>query len=654
METPELKRLYAQAASGKLTRRQVLRRAAALGLSAPAISLLLAACGGSSSKTTATTSSAATTAPTSAATTAAGGTTPAATKAATSAAGTPSAAGSPTGGATAANVKVLTSTGSRGDQGELKLLWWQAPTILNSHLAQGTKDYDASRPVLEGLADFDSDGNFIPLLAAEIPSLDNGGVSKDGKTVTWKLKQGVKWSDGQPFSSADVKFTYDYVIDKATTSVSYAYYTAIDSIDTPDDHTVVIHFKDPTPAWYGGIFCGDYGRILPQHVLKDFTGAKARSAPFNLQPIGTGPYKVDSFKPGDVVQYSMNENFREANQPHFKTVSLKGGGDATSAARAAIQTGEVDFAWNLQVDWSVLSTLESNSSPGKLLVNPGNGVERILINLTDPNKEVNGERSHLGTPHPFQSDLNVRKAYALLVDRDTMAKQLYGQTGNATANLLTAPQKFVSKNTSFKFDPATAQTMLDTAGWKKGGSGVREKDGVQMKIVYQTSVNTLRQKEQEIVKQAFDAAGIQVQLKSIDASVYFSSDAGNNDTASHFYADLEMFTNSGSSPYPIDYMSSWWGDPSNIAQKSNEWAGSNTERWQNADYDAAYEQAKVELDPAKQADLFIKMNDLIVNNVVDIAEIQRNGASGVNKKLQNVVLSIWCSNLMNIANWTMG
>ncbi|HET7037028.1 MAG TPA: peptide ABC transporter substrate-binding protein, partial [Thermomicrobiaceae bacterium] len=589
MESPELKRLYAQAVGGKLTRRQVLRRAAALGLSAPAIAMLLAACGGSSSNnSTATTSSAATTAPTTAATSATGGgTTPAATAAATSSTGSGAAtpAGSPT--ASAANVKILTSSGSRGDQGELKLLWWQAPTILNSHLAQGTKDYDASRPVSEGLADFDSDGNFIPLLAAEIPSLDNGGVSSDGKTVTWKLKQGVKWSDGQPFTSKDVKFTYDYVTDPATASVSAAYYAGIDSIDTPDDNTVVIHFKDPTPAWYGGIFCGDYGRILPEHVLSQYKGAQAHSAPYNLKPIGTGPYKVDDFKPGDVVSYSINDNFREANQPHFKTVTLKGGGDATSAARAAIQTGEADFAWNLQVDWSVLSSLQSDNGPGKLLVNPGNGVERILINLTDPNKEVNGERSHLGTPHPFQSDLNVRKAYALLVDRDTMAKQLYGQTGVATANLLTAPAKFVSKNTSFKFDPDGAGTMLDTAGWKKGGSGVREKDGVQMKIVYQTSVNALRQKEQEIVKQAFDAAGIQVQLKSIDAGVYFSSDAGNNDTANHFYADIEMYTNSGSSPYPIDYMSSWWGDPSNIAQKSNQWAGLNVERWQNADYDAA-------------------------------------------------------------------
>jgi peptide/nickel transport system substrate-binding protein len=182
---------------------------------------------------------------------------------------------------------------------------------------------------------------------------------------------------------------------------------------------------------------------------------------------------------------------------------------------------------------------------------------------------------------------------------------------------------------------------------------VRAKDGVQMKIVYQTSVNELRQKEQEIVKQGFSKIGIDVTIKSVDAGVYFSSDAGNEQTASHFYADIEMFTNNPTVPYPLDYMVSWWGDPSNIDQKANNWAGNNVERWQNADYDAAYTAAQTELDPTKQAPLFITMNDLVVNQVVEIPLVLRNGVSGVNKKLKNTNISPWVSNLWNIANWTM-
>jgi peptide/nickel transport system substrate-binding protein len=635
MDDQGLRNLYHQAISGAVTRRQVLKRAAALGLAAPTIAALLAACG-SSSKTTPSAASASTAASTTAPTTSSGATT-----------GTPKAT-SPSSGTPAATTAAAGA--GRGKGGQLKLLWWQAPTILNSHLSQGTKDYDATRPVLEPLADFDADGKITPILAAEIPSLDNGGVAKDGMSVTWKLKPNVTWSDGQPFTADDVKFTYAFVNDPATTATTAGNYATIASVDAVDPTTVKITFKKPTPGWFG-VFCGDYGRILPQHVLKDNTGAAARNAPFNLKPIGTGPYKVDDFQAGDHVNYSINDTYREADKPFFQTVSLKGGGDATSAARAAIQTGEVDFSWNLQVEWGVLQSMKG-SGPGDVEIDPGLGVERILVNMTDPNKVVDGEKSSLKAPHPFQADLKVRQAYALGIQRDVLTTQLYGDTGTATANILGGPAAFVSKNTSWKYDLAAANKLLDDAGWAKSGS-TRAKDGVQMNVTYQTSVNSLRQKEQEIVKQGFGQLGIDVTIKSIDAGVYFSSDAGNEQTANHFYADLEMYTNNPTTPYPLDYMVSWWGDPSNISQKSNNWSGNNTERWQNADYDAAYAAAQTELDPTKQAPLFVTMNDLVINNVVEIPLVLRNGVSGVSKKLKNTNVSPWVSNLWNIANWTM-
>jgi len=647
MDQDTVVRLFSQVRDGSMTRRQVLQRAAALGLSAPVIAALLAACG-SSTKSTPTTASAST-----ATTASSGGTTPAATSTATSPATTSSAAAAtPTAAATAsATATQAAATTTRGQGGTLNLLWWQAPTILNGHLAQGTKDFDASRVVLEPLADFDHTGTLVAVLAAEIPSLDNGGVSKDGLSVTWKLKQGVKWSDGQDFTADDVKFTYDYVSNKDTSSTSYASYTAIKSVDVVDPNTIKVSFTNPTPGWYAS-FCGSYGYILPKHVLQNNVGAQARSAPFNLKPIGTGPYKVDSFVAGDHVQYSINDSFREADKPFFKQVYLKGGGDATSAARAAIQTGEVDYSWNLQVEWSVLQSLEGDSNPGTVLITPGNSVERILVNMTDPNKDVNGEKSSLQAPHPFQADLNVRQAYALAVQRDVMTTQLYGATGTIASNILVSPTAFSSKNTTWKYDVAAANKLLDTAGWTKSGS-VRAKNGVNMKIIYSTSVNTLRQKEQEIVKQGFAEIGVDVTIKSVDASVFFASDAGNNDTYAHFYVDIEMYTSGPSNPFPLDYMAAFYGAADNIPQKANAWSGNNISRWQNADYDKAYLAAQTELDPAKQAQLFIQMNDLAVNNVVHIPEVQRNGVSGTNKKLQNLNLSAWTSDLWNLMNWTM-
>ena len=296
--------------------------------------------------------------------------------------------------------------------------------------------------------------------------------------------------------------------------------------------------------------------------------------------------------------------------------------------------------------------MAGNSNPGEVNIAPGTGVERILVNMTDPNQTVDGQKSHLGTPHPFQSLLPVRQAYAMAIQRDVLTQQLYGQTGSVTANILCGPTAFVSKNTSWKYDVTAAGKLLDDAGWTMNGSA-RAKNGVQMNITYQTSVNGLRQKEQEIVKQGFGQIGVNVTLKTIDASIFFSSDAGNNDTASHFYADIEMYTNGPTIPYPLDYMVSWYGATSNIAQKSNSWSGNNVERWQNADYDKAYTAAQTELDPTKQAPLFITMNDLVVNQVVEIPLVLRNNVQGVNKKLQNLNLSPWVSQLWNIENWTM-
>ena len=634
MDAKRVQHLYEDALTGALNRRQVLKRAAALGLAAPAIAALLAACGGGGGSSTTTSS-------TSTSTSSGSG---------TGSIGSPSSSpGSTSGSSTpGAGSSGSTAGAGRGKGDQLRLLWWEAPTILNAHLSSGTKDFDASRPILEPLADCDKDGNPVPILAAEIPSLGNNGVSKDGMSVTWKLKQNVTWSDGQPFSAEDVKFTYDYVSNPQTAATTAGNYTVIDSVEAVDQNTVKINFKNPTPGWFG-VFCGDYGRILPQHLLKDSVGSGARNAPYNLKPIGTGPYVVTEFQPGDHVTYAINDKFRDPDKPFFKTVTMKGGGDAASAARAAIQTGEVDYAWNLQVEANVLQSL---SGPGRLDVSAGTGVERILINMTDPNKTVDDQKSHLGTPHPFQSDLNVRQAYALAIQRDVLVQQLYGPTGSVTTNVLVAPPDFTSKNTSWKYDVDAANKLLDDAGWTKNGS-VRAKNGVQMKIIYSTSVNDLRQKEQEIVKQGLTQIGIDVTLKTVDASVFFSSDAGNVDTAGHFYVDIEMFTNGPTTPYPLDYMVSWWGAQSNIPQKENSWSGNNYERWQNADYDKAYTDAQTQLDTSKQAQLFIKMNDLVVNQIVEIPLVQRNNVQGVNKKLQNLNLSPWVSQLWNIENWTM-
>ena len=219
---------------------------------------------------------------------------------------------------------------------------------------------------------------------------------------------------------------------------------------------------------------------------------------------------------------------------------MKGGGDAVSAARAVIQTGEYDFAWNIQVEDEVLLRLEKGGK-GKTVYAVGGDIEFIALNFTDPNTEVDGERSSMKTKHPMLSDPAVRKALSLLVDREAVKKVIYGRAGRITANYLNGPEQFVSKNTTWEFSVEKAAKLLDEAGWKPGADGIREKDGKKLKLLYQTSINGPRQKTQAIVKQACQKAGIDVELKSVVASVFFSSDVANPDTYAKFYADIEMF-----------------------------------------------------------------------------------------------------------------
>ncbi|HEV2439948.1 MAG TPA: peptide ABC transporter substrate-binding protein [bacterium] len=540
----------------------------------------------------------------------------------------------------------------RGSQGTLKLLYWQAPTIVNPHLAQGTKDFHASRPVLEPLLTVDAAGHFTPVLAAEVPSRQNGGISADGRSVTYKLKPGVKWADGRNFTADDVVFTFQYVQNKQTAATTYGYYTTVQTVQPIDAHTVKITFKTPTPAWYAP-FVGEDGVILPRHALDAYVGANARNAPFNLKSFGTGPYKVETFRPGDLVVYSINEYYREPNKPAFSQVQIKGGGDATSAARAVLETGEYDYAWNMQVEWPVLEHMLAVNK-GTVLTELGGGVEQIYCNQTDPNKDLDGQRSSVKAPHPFLTDVKVRQALALAIDRVTMAKQLYGVEGDATPNVLTTPSSLASKNTKLAFDIDRANRLLDEAGWKKRPDGIREKGGVKLQATYVTSVNTLRQKEQQIVKDGFGKIGAGLTLQSVDAGVFFSSSPGNNDTYAHFYRDLEMFTSTFGSPFPLQYMGRFYsGDPSkDLAQKENSWSGLNITRWTNKEYNGLYEQAQRELDSQKNAALWIKMNDIVVDQAISIPLIDRKIVSVRSNNLDvGKNMSPFDSETRNIADW---
>jgi peptide/nickel transport system substrate-binding protein len=609
MANNQFRQLYEELKAGRLTRRAFLERGGALGMALRVAQFVLFSTGSVAQE----------------ATPAAGGGAPPDTR---------------------------TEGQQRGAGGELKLLQWQAPTTLSMHNSASFKDMLAACLVSEPLIHFLPDGTPIPCLVKVIPSVDNGLLAADLTSVTYQLLDGLVWSDGEPLTAKDVAFTWKWIMDPANQSVNSAVYEPLANVETVDDQTVKISFKQPQLGWYTFFASSTNGVIYPEHVLS--AGTSANDA-FMQKPIGTGPYVVDSFKPGDQVIYSANDKYREPNKPFFAKVNLKGGGQVVQAAQAVLQTGDWDFAWNLQIEPAILNNL-AKGGKGDLVIVPGTAVEWVAFNFSDPNKVVDGQRSYWKQPHPFLSDKAVRQALALGVDRQSISEQFYsGPPGEPpTSNVLVGIPKYESHNTSWEFNIDKGKALLDQAGWTMQG-GARKKGDVEIKVVYATSINPVRQKTQAVIKQGWEQLGAKVQLKAVDAGVFFDTSAGNEQNVSHMYVDCHEYAFSPAGPFPLSYMLRWVShNGENIPQRENGWSQVNEGRYNNPHYDDLYDQAAKETDPEKAAQLFIEMNDIISDDVVLVPLVQRASEKyGIAKSLNhdNIAGGPFEALYWNIANW---
>lgn len=542
----------------------------------------------------------------------------------------------------------------------------QAPDILNPHLSASLKNLEPSRIVYEPLASFDNDGNIVLFLAAEIPTQENGGIASDGKSVTWKLRRDVFWSDGEPFTAEDVLFTYQYITNPEVRAATSSVYSTVKNVEIIDDFTVKVNFKVATNAWYVP-FMSSGGLILPRHIHEAYNGANASQAEANFLPVGTGPYRV--VEPGIKTQevlllgsqlistkkivFEPNPYYRHPDKPYFKRIEWQGGGTSLEAARRLFVDGDIDLAYEMnQLEQKTLDGLQK-SGKGRLEILFGSVITHILLNQTDPNTEYNGERSSIKIPHPILSDKRIRQAIAYAIDRQAIAA-LHGSRGNLVKNILITPPLVNSPNLSnaYNYDPDKARQLLDEVGWKDtNNDGVRDKDGKKLELVFQTPTDTLYQRVQQVVRQNLGAVGIAVQIKLIDSLVMFGPGANNPDSFLRFNADLMGFDISMYGPDPADFLVYWTCDL--IPQKANNWASGNlnVERWCNPEYDALSSQAFLELDSEKRRLLFIEMNDMLIENVVMIPLVNKADVLGVNVSIEGINLTPWDYYTWNIADW---
>ncbi len=539
------------------------------------------------------------------------------------------------------------------DTSEVTILYWQAPSILNPYLSGGTKDFDAATLILEPLASIAPDGTLVPDLAESIPTLENGGVSEDLTTITWKVKEGVVWSDGSPLTLDDFIFTWQYCTHEEGGCSSTQFFEDVVNMEDIGDNQLKITFGVPKPYPYNP-FVSQSSVVLNSQQFADCMGINmAACTEQNFGPIGTGPFMVEEFRPNDVVTYVANPNYREEGKPYFDRVIFKGGGDAESAARAVLETNEADYAWNLQISPAVLTGMEAAGN-GQVVVAFSSSVERLMLNQTDvspdnPNRSVWMEDG--SNAHPFLTIPEVADAMSLAIDRNIIAEQLYGAGGQAACNVVNGPPVNVSETyLGCSQDIDAANQILDDAGIvDSDGDGIREANGMPLNVTYQTSTNAVRQSTQALIKQWWGQIGIETELRNLSASVFFGSDPASPDTYQKFYTDVQMFTSGTAGPDAETFMVRW------ICGKApgpdNGWLERNVPRHCDPEYDRLFTELTVTGGIEARAELVKAMNDILIENGALIPLVFRGSVSAHSNSLGGVDMNGWDSEMWNVQDW---
>ncbi len=546
------------------------------------------------------------------------------------------------------------ATESTSEEKVLTILYWQAPSLPNPYLSGGFKDRDAGAITLEPLAKYDPDGELVPALAAQIPTLENGGFSPDLTSITWKLREGLKWSDGSDVTADDVVFTWRYCVNEDTGCTASGAFTGIAAVEAIDNLSVKITFHAPIPYPYSA-FVGTGTPIISRAQFADCIGAAATTCEAeNFSPLGTGPYRIIDFKANDEAVYERNPFYRD-KRPYFDRVIIKGGGDAESAARAVLETGEADYVWNLQLEPESLAKMETVGL-GKVVVAFSSLVERIVINHTNPDPGLGDNRSEYldgENSHPFLTFTPIPQAMSMAIDRNVISEQLYGFAGEPTCNLIVGPPSYVStaNDGCLTQDIEGANRLLDENDvLDTDEDGIREYNGVPLRVTYQTSTNAIRQETQTLVRDWWRQIGIETELVHHDASVFFGGDPVDNKDESYrrFFADVQMYA-SGSDIDPQQSLSGLLCDQ--IPTRNNNWAGSNIFRSCNPEYDELFEQlAHTRIGPERITQIK-QLNDILVQSYYELPLVNRGAVSAHLNSLQGIRINGWDSEMWNIAEW---
>ncbi|MCC9077545.1 peptide ABC transporter substrate-binding protein [Litorilinea aerophila] len=468
---------------------------------------------------------------------------------------------------------------------------YQEPELLNPLIRTQTAANLVAGFVEEGLVDVDPDGEYYPVLAKEVPSVENGLVSEDGLTVRYNLLEDVVWSDGEPFTCDDVLFTWEVAVNPDSGAVNTTGFDKIASITCEDDHTAVVQFSE-----FYAPFKDIFTFVLPRHATGD--PAQMQEWEFNWNPIGTGPFKLESWTSGDSLVFVANENYRgQPDKPHLDKLIVRII-PSREVGKALITSGEIHFLWDL----TEADVPEFRDNPD-ITVNsaPGPGTERLVLNLADPTLDATDDP--LNNPHPLLGDLRVRQAIQYGIDKQFIVDELlYGATTVGVSELSLGWAKCDIPPS--EYNPDKARALLEEAGFiDQDGDGIREchgclyaEEGTPLRLKYQTtSGNQLREESQQLILEMMADIGIEFYIENVPSSELFGSWASGA-FRKHGQFDVLMYTTSDSID-PHSQMDGYF-HKDKMPTEANGGNGFNYSRWVNDIASEAIDRAGASPDPA--------------------------------------------------------
>ena len=485
---------------------------------------------------------------------------------------------------------------------------------------------------LKGLWSFDDNNEPVLELATEVPSLDNGGLSEDGTTIVYKLRDDVVWSDGEPVTADDFVFTYDMIMSDGNVVQSrYPYEDYVTSVTATDAQTVTVTFSEPFAAWLTSIFT----YVLPQHVLQPVFDAEGTidNAEWNKAPtVGVGPFAFSEWESGSHIIFTANPNW--IAPPMLEQVFIRIVPD-DAAQEAAIIAGDTDIGVFLSSDQ--IETLEADGTVDVIAVSSGYD-EGWFLNVSPE------------TAHPAMLDVNVRKALALATDRFTIVNDLLDPGINpVNVTFWDGTSPYGNPNLEpYPYDPDEAGALLDAAGWvDSNGDGTRDKDGVELVLRYITNDRELRRNMQAVVVQQWSLVGIGADVQNYSSDVYWNGYNDDGPQAQGIY-DIAQYSSVGDFPDP-EASYNWLC--SELASADNPDGGN----WQgicDEQLDALLMEQAVTLDVEERTDLYHQIGQLMYDNVYYIGIWNDPDLWSVNNRLQNVRLA-GASPFWNVHEWTV-